>query len=194
MQDCVRSFKIICLQSSWKNKLCYLPCLSVSWNSVTRACKYSNRPRLSGPVLLSIQAWLVNISNAFVHSARSSAMIDLSSSPVPTQPFHRRMVRTLFRNDCVTQFIPYVNILNTVSDLDARSWKAVMSWGKLRLQMGSKAEKKVVIVGKYCVGKTALVHRYTKNRFNELSSYEPVSFISVVSKVRPINAVFSVMW
>lgn len=59
--------------------------------------------------------------------------------------------------------------------------------------MGSKAEKKVVIVGKYCVGKTALVHRYTKNRFNELSSYEPVSFISVVSKVRPINAVFSVM-
>lgn len=48
--------------------------------------------------------------------------------------------------------------------------------------MGSKAEKKVIIVGKYCVGKTALIHRFTTNRFNELSSYEPVSIVSIASK------------
>jgi len=40
--------------------------------------------------------------------------------------------------------------------------------------MGSKAEKKVVVAGKYCVGKTALVTRFTKNRFCELSPYQPV--------------------
>lgn len=42
------------------------------------------------------------------------------------------------------------------------------------LQMGSKAEKKVIIVGKYCVGKTALINRFTKNKFDELSPYHPV--------------------
>lgn len=39
--------------------------------------------------------------------------------------------------------------------------------------MGSKAEKKVIIVGKYCVGKTALINRFTKNKFDELSPYHP---------------------
>ncbi|XP_022795411.1 ras-related protein Rab-24-like isoform X2 [Stylophora pistillata] len=39
--------------------------------------------------------------------------------------------------------------------------------------MGSREEKKVIIVGKYCVGKTALIESFTTNRFNELSSYEP---------------------
>lgn len=48
--------------------------------------------------------------------------------------------------------------------------------------MGSKAEKKVIIVGKYCVGKTALIHRFTTNRFNELSSYEPTIGAAYVAK------------
>lgn len=48
--------------------------------------------------------------------------------------------------------------------------------------MGSKAEKKVVIVGKYCVGKTALVTRFIKNRYCELSPYEPTIGAAFVAK------------
>jgi len=48
--------------------------------------------------------------------------------------------------------------------------------------MGSKAETKVVIVGKYCVGKTALVTRFTKNRFCELSPYQPTIGAAFVAK------------
>lgn len=43
--------------------------------------------------------------------------------------------------------------------------------------MATKAEKKVVIVGKYCVGKTALVTRYTKNRFCEQAPYQAVGIV-----------------
>ena len=42
--------------------------------------------------------------------------------------------------------------------------------------MESKTERKVVIVGKYCVGKTALVDRFTENKFDE-GSYQAVSVI-----------------
>ncbi|XP_020627879.1 ras-related protein Rab-24-like isoform X1 [Orbicella faveolata] len=48
--------------------------------------------------------------------------------------------------------------------------------------MGSKAEKKVVVAGKYCVGKTALVTRFTKNRFCELSPYQPTIGAAFVAK------------
>ena len=79
-----------------------LPCLSVSWNSVTKACRYSNRPRLSGPVLLSIRAWLVNISDAFTHV--HSPAIATSFSPVPLQPFHQHQEK----NCVTTQFVTRV--------------------------------------------------------------------------------------
>ncbi|KAL9956800.1 hypothetical protein ACROYT_G038338 [Oculina patagonica] len=48
--------------------------------------------------------------------------------------------------------------------------------------MGTKAESKVVIVGKYSVGKTALVTRYTKNRFCELAPYQPTIGAAFVAK------------
>ncbi|PFX22596.1 ras-related protein Rab-24-like isoform X1 [Stylophora pistillata] len=48
--------------------------------------------------------------------------------------------------------------------------------------MGSREEKKVIIVGKYCVGKTALIESFTTNRFNELSSYEPTIGAAFVAK------------
>ena len=41
--------------------------------------------------------------------------------------------------------------------------------------MDSKVEKKVVVVGKYCVGKTSLICRFTNKTFNERAPYETVS-------------------
>ena len=45
--------------------------------------------------------------------------------------------------------------------------------------MAAKAENKVIIVGKYCVGKTALVTRYTKNRFCEQAPYQAVGICAL---------------
>ena len=57
-----------------------------------------------------------------------------------------------------------------------RNPRSLLKDGRIQdLKMGSKAEKKVVIVGKYCAGKTALVNRFTKNTFNQKSPYQPVS-------------------
>lgn len=60
--------------------------------------------------------------------------------------------------------------------------------------MGSKAEKKVIIVGKYCVGKTALIHRFTTNRFNELSSYEPTIGAAYVAKKMTVGKKIRHSW
>lgn len=48
--------------------------------------------------------------------------------------------------------------------------------------MECKTERKVVIVGKYCVGKTALVDRFTENKFDELSSYQATIGAAFASK------------
>lgn len=48
--------------------------------------------------------------------------------------------------------------------------------------MASNTQKKVVLVGQFCVGKTALVIRYSKNKFDELSPYQPTIGAAFVSK------------
>ena len=43
------------------------------------------------------------------------------------------------------------------------------------------AEMKVIIVGKYSVGKTALLTRYTKNRFCEQAPYQAVGIVRALN-------------
>ena len=65
----------------WCYLLRQIPCRSVSWNSVTKACKYSNLPRSSGPVLRSMRAWLVNMST-HIHSSVRHVLLPLLY-PIP---------------------------------------------------------------------------------------------------------------